>query len=511
MTAFQYRVALIALMASTLAACAMGAPEYPTQESASIAPAHTATGQGSVIAVSNLAQAEPQRSDTAAADVVQTDQTTPAPAPAAQMPPPPTPVTQAPLPTTQPEPAPIVEAPLGPNVQPPVNRRPGAENQSFAQPPAERPKPAERQPAQALRAARVRTPPPPPPAHPLVAGRVENVHDTSHTVEVEKGDTVNTISDGLMTTKDDLIRANRLRKPYELEVGRSLKIPVHKVYVVQAGDSLYGIARRFSAPVDVLSDLNRLDAKSRLRPGQKIALPELAKDTGPIERPGESAAESARNEEAVPPRRETAAQRRQEAAPLEESPPPASPSQRADAYAPPSAPRPYESLSPRPPSRPAYTPSTPMPETAPSVSDAQIQLAGRGRFVWPVRGDMLSGFGAKPGGQRNDGIDIAAPEHSPVRASASGDVVYAGDQIPGFGNLVLIKHEGGWVTAYAHLAMSEVKIKEHVSQGAEIGQVGLTGGVDQPQLHFEIRYAPSPRDKARPIDPNLVLSNLADQ
>jgi murein DD-endopeptidase MepM/ murein hydrolase activator NlpD len=128
-----------------------------------------------------------------------------------------------------------------------------------------------------------------------------------------------------------------------------------------------------------------------------------------------------------------------------------------------------------------------------------------------VRGDVLSGFGPKPGGQRNDGVDIAAPEHSAVHAAASGDVVYAGDQIPGFGNLVLIKHEGGWVTAYAHLSMSEVKIREHVSQGAEIGQVGLSGGVDQPQLHFEIRYAPSPRDKARPIDPSLVLSSQADQ
>ena len=123
----------------------------------------------------------------------------------------------------------------------------------------------------------------------------------------------------------------------------------------------------------------------------------------------------------------------------------------------------------------------------------------------------MSGFGPKPGGQRNDGVDIAAPEHSAVRAAASGDVVYAGDQIPGFGNLVLIKHEGGWVTAYAHLSTSEVKIREHVSQGAEIGQVGQSGGVDQPQLHFEIRYAPSPRDKARPIDPSLVLSNQTDQ
>ncbi|HEX4179401.1 MAG TPA: peptidoglycan DD-metalloendopeptidase family protein [Caulobacteraceae bacterium] len=511
MTAFYSRVALVALMASALAGCAIGSPEYPISDDA--APARPAAGGANIVAVNTLAQADPSHRD-ASADVVQAEQTTsPAPPPAAEVPPPSTPVSQAPLPPPQPEPPPIVEAPLGPSVQPPVNRRPGADNEPPPAPPPPSAR-AERESARALRAARVHAPPPPPPAKPQVAGRVENVHDDSHTVEVEKGDTVNTISDGLMTPKDDLIRANRLRKPYELEVGRSLKIPVHKVYLVQAGDSLYGIAHRFSTPVDVLSDINRLDAKSHLRPGQKIALPLLSKDTGPVEPPRESAAEQARAEEALPPSRHA------KAPPPAEDLASASPPTRPDPYAEPSGPRPYESLSSRSPTRPTYAPPTrpayPPPtsslsETAPSVSDSQIQLAGRGRFVWPVRGDLLSAFGPKPGGQRNDGVDIAAPEHSPVRAAASGDVVYAGDQIPGFGNLVLIKHEGGWVTAYAHLSMSEVKIKEHVSQGAEIGQVGLTGGVDRPQLHFEIRYAPSPRDKARPIDPSLVLSNLADQ
>jgi len=92
-----------------------------------------------------------------------------------------------------------------------------------------------------------------------------------------------------------------------------------------------------------------------------------------------------------------------------------------------------------------------------------------------------------------------------VKAAAAGDVVYAGNQVPGFGNLVLIKHPGGWVTAYAHLSQTTVKIKDHVEQGDQVGQVGQTGGVDSPELHFEIRYAPTPRDKAKPIDPTLVL------
>jgi murein DD-endopeptidase MepM/ murein hydrolase activator NlpD len=93
----------------------------------------------------------------------------------------------------------------------------------------------------------------------------------------------------------------------------------------------------------------------------------------------------------------------------------------------------------------------------------------------------------------------------PVHAAANGDVVYAGDQVPGFGNLVLVKHADGWVTAYGHLSKVEVKMQQKVVQGQEIGQAGSTGGVGIPQVHFEVRYAPNPLDRARPIDPKLVL------
>lgn len=84
-------------------------------------------------------------------------------------------------------------------------------------------------------------------------------------------------------------------------------------------------------------------------------------------------------------------------------------------------------------------------------------------------------------------------------------MVYAGDQVPGFGNLVLIKHADGWVTAYGHLGRVEVRMQQRVEQGQQIGQAGSSGGVSEPQLHFEIRYAPSPQERARPVDPALVL------
>ena len=137
--------------------------------------------------------------------------------------------------------------------------------------------------------------------------------------------------------------------------------------------------------------------------------------------------------------------------------------------------------------------------------NAQIAALGKGRFLWPLRGEILSDFGPKGTGQRNDGINIRAARGAPVRASAAGEVVYAGDQVPGFGNLVLIKHPDGWVTAYAHLSNVDVKIQQKVLQGQQIGEAGDTGGVAETQLHFEIRYAPTPAERARPVAPNLLL------
>jgi murein DD-endopeptidase MepM/ murein hydrolase activator NlpD len=143
--------------------------------------------------------------------------------------------------------------------------------------------------------------------------------------------------------------------------------------------------------------------------------------------------------------------------------------------------------------------------TNPTPADQQISQLGRGLFIWPLRGDILSTFGPKGTGQRNDGINVRTTAGAVVRAAADGDVVYAGDQVPGFGNLVLIKHADGWVTAYGHLGRVDVKMQQKITQGQQIGQAGSTGGVPEPQLHFEVRYAPTPADRARPIDPLLVL------
>jgi murein DD-endopeptidase MepM/ murein hydrolase activator NlpD len=161
-----------------------------------------------------------------------------------------------------------------------------------------------------------------------------------------------------------------------------------------------------------------------------------------------------------------------------------------------------------PPVTPSLPPSTagrPMIQSNPPPNAADVATAGRGKFVWPAAGPVISGFGPKADGQRNDGVNIAATAGDPVRAAADGEVVYAGDQVPSFGNLVLIKHPGGWVTAYAHMGRILVKNRDIVVQGQEIGAVGQTGQVDRPQVHFEIRFAASPKDKASPVDPGVLL------
>ena len=109
------------------------------------------------------------------------------------------------------------------------------------------------------------------------------------------------------------------------------------------------------------------------------------------------------------------------------------------------------------------------------------------KFSWPVRGRVLSAYGAKGDGLFNDGINIAAARGTTVGAAENGVVAYAGNEVKGMGNLIIIQHSGGWMTVYAHLDSMTVRRGNKVSVGQKIGTVGETGKVDEPQLHFEIR------------------------
>jgi murein DD-endopeptidase MepM/ murein hydrolase activator NlpD len=115
-------------------------------------------------------------------------------------------------------------------------------------------------------------------------------------------------------------------------------------------------------------------------------------------------------------------------------------------------------------------------------------------FIWPVNGDIVSRFGKKPNGLVNDGINIAAPEGEPVWAAAKGEVVYSGNELKGYGNMLIIRHDNGWMSAYAHTSDTLVKKGDKVNQGDLIGYVGKTGSVTSSQLHFGIRDAKGPMD-----------------
>jgi murein DD-endopeptidase MepM/ murein hydrolase activator NlpD len=121
------------------------------------------------------------------------------------------------------------------------------------------------------------------------------------------------------------------------------------------------------------------------------------------------------------------------------------------------------------------------------------------KFARPTQGRIISTFGSKSNGLHNDGINIAAKRGSPVKAAENGKVVYASDKIKGLGNIVLIKHSGGWVTAYAHLDKNLVDKGQNVQKGTTIGTVGKTGSVHSPQLHFEVRK------NTKPVNPQKYM------
>lgn len=366
-----------------------------------------------------------------------------------------------------------------------------------------------------------------------VTGRVVEVEGKPVTYEVKKGDSLIEIARKLDTTVEQLRKDNNI-KGSNIQPGQDLKGPrsTAKAYVAGSGDTLDQIARRFSVTAAALRSENGLSRNATIRAGQRIRLPDGYRDRGPItatsrvavERPAappSTPAPAPAAETPPPPVRtpppEPAPVLPSRPLPYTPSPgvrPPPPPAQTRPVPPPPAQTRPTPPPVSQPAPRPAPTTTRPpasgrpqVTDVAPTsaVSDAQISQLGRGRFIWPLQGDVVSEFGPKPGNQRNDGINIRARAGDPVRAAAAGDVVYAGDQVPGFGNLVLIKHEDGWVTAYGHLSRIDVRMTQKITQGQQVGQAGSTGGVPEPQLHFEVRYAPSPLDRARPIDPKLVL------
>lgn len=404
------------------------------------------------------------------------------------------------------------------------------------------PPPAPRQPAPepeaapppVIRTERARPTPPPAPTTVtkviiLAPGKVVDIDGRPKTYTVKEGQGLDAVARAMGSTRAELAKINGLKEPYKLKPGQVLKGPPSraKAYVVAPGDTMFAIAKRFNVKAADLADENDLTVNSAIRPGRKLRLPAGYRDSGPTKKtvtttvapPAVAPSRPAPEPEPEPVRPEPVrpAPVRPEPTPEPVKPEPVKPAPvKPTPVRPTPAPVIPAPTPVRPPApRPAPTPISPKPlppapqvvpdDRAPALSDEQITALGRGRFVWPVNGEILSAYGPKSGGQRNDGVNIGAPAGTPVRAAAAGKVVYSGGDVPGFGVTVLIQHDDGWVTVYGHLARAEVRMQQQVQAGEQIGQVGVSGGVSQPQLHFEIRYSPSARFKAKAIDPGLVL------
>ena len=319
-------------------------------------------------------------------------------------------------------------------------------------------------------------------------------------IVVQRGDTLYAISRRTNAPLRALIDANNLHPPYALQAGQRLTVPHVRAYRVQPGDTLSAVARRYGVGVRELVDANALTPPYGVRVGQVLVLPYAdatpriaAAPTAPVQTAALPAPAATRVAPAAPP------------SPVSPSPPPQAP-QPAPVAALPMPPAPVPTA-PAPAAQvPAAPAARPMPEPAslrtaePPAPPAEIEPArGSGRFLWPVRGSIVSDFGSKPGGLQNDGINIAARRGTPIRAAADGVVVYAGNELRGFGNLLLIKHSGGWVTAYAHAETLVVRRGQQVKRGQIVGRVGNTGSVTAPQLHFEVRRG------SRPVNPRDYL------
>ncbi len=138
----------------------------------------------------------------------------------------------------------------------------------------------------------------------------------------------------------------------------------------------------------------------------------------------------------------------------------------------------------------AASTEAPQPEIGPAPAGGKSASTLR----WPLAAPRLTSPFGKRWGRNHEGIDMAAPIGTPVYAAAGGDVIYAGDRVRGYGNMVVIKHDGDLVTVYAHNSLLMVHTGDRVSAGQEIARVGDTGRATGPHLHFEVRRREVPQD-----------------
>lgn len=246
------------------------------------------------------------------------------------------------------------------------------------------------------------------------------------------------------------------------------------VHVIESGESLYTVARRYNVTAQAIIQANGFSSPDKIYVGQKIVIPGKASTLAALGPKGGAKPETTLG---------------------------APPSNLA-------APKPVAVASIEPENRiPAATVKPLAPTTAAPAAAAEAQpllqpktepvLSGADKFRWPISGRVITDFANSKG----TGINIEAPEGAAVRSAENGQVIYAGSGVEGYGNLILIRHPNGYVSAYAHLKDMNVAKGTVVNRGDNIGTAGKTGSVSKPQLHFELRKG------ATPVDPLPLLAS----
>lgn len=296
-------------------------------------------------------------------------------------------------------------------------------------------------------------------ARPRLPAPEKSRQDTAHLppvrlepkrIRVQPGDTIESLALKHGVSVQAMIEANGLGAAPALTLGQALVLPAEPEHVVRQGETLPAIARRYRLDPTELAAENGLTQPYAIHKGQRLRLP--------------AAAGSASAAITAP---DPAAKRMPAAAP-------AKPVEAADVV------DAHETGAQAPQAQ--ETAALPRAPALPSVPAA----SGQG-FIWPVQGKVISAFGPKGKGMHNDGINIAARKGTAVRAVENGVVAYVGNELRAFGNLVLIKHGGGWVSTYAHAEEILVARGDRVRKGQVIARVGNSGNAREPQLHFELR------------------------
>lgn len=257
-------------------------------------------------------------------------------------------------------------------------------------------------------------------------------------VEVIAGDTVYSISRSHDVSIRDLVSQNNLNPPYNLKIGSKIVIPKARQYQVVTGDTLYSIARSYGMSVNDLIKLNKMSEPYVIRVGSQLQISD--------------------NNLIV--------------------------SGKADAN---SLEKRKELAKPKEADQVLVVDLKDQKISKKLKSDDPIVVEKNNQFIWPAKGSVISNFGPKTGGLYNDGINIRGKIGDPVKSTEEGVVAYVGNELRGYGNLIIIKHPGGWISAYAHLNKAKVVRGDKVKKGDIIAEIGSTGNVNSPQLYFGIR------------------------